>query len=349
MSVISGTVGAVLGAKSARETNAANLAAARETNDLNRQMFEQSRGASGNAFLPTYFGNFENQTLGVDARNYYQASKDALGDPWQQEFRYRTIRDQFTPQFNAANQTAADIWNGNITSQREANFAPVGASRLKSAGQQRQAINEALNARLSEIKSLNNRQGFTGDSSFQQNRLFGATLGANEQAAAAQSAAELANAGDVRGIRDAGIQLRLSNMDLPYQRAQQAIAFEQLPVDIMQTNQSRALRPFDFFRMGQTPFRYDQLPQGQNIPSAGQIALTGIGGANQQVGSYLLQKNLASQYGNAYATNPFYASAAASGYGYQLPQNYGTLTAADQAGYLNSLANASAIGQYTYD
>ena len=164
--VISGSVGAYLGSRNAAQQNAAMLAQARETNDLNRQMFDISRGAYGNAFLPNYFGKFEDQTLGVDARNYYQASKDALGDPWQQEFRYRQLRDQFSPDFKAANLTASDIWNGNITTQREANLAPVSASRLKGATVQRQAISQALNDRLNEIKALNSRSGFTGTGSF---------------------------------------------------------------------------------------------------------------------------------------------------------------------------------------
>lgn len=364
-SVISGTVGAVLGAKSARETNAANLAAARETNDLNLQMFDRARGAYGNSLLPDYFGKFEGQQLMTDTENYYAATKAALGDPWQQEFRYRTLRNQFTPQFNAANQTAADIWNGNITQERLNNlykapatakgggqqltalsgasprYSPdqrqlmsVAEARLNVPAQQRQAIQQSLQKTLNEIKSINTRQGFTGDSSFLQNRLFGARLGAGEQAAAAESQAILANANDARAIADSGIQLRLSNMDLPYQRAQQAIAFEQLPVEIMQTNQGRALRPFDFFRLGQTPFRYDQLPQGQSVPSAGQIALTGIGAANQQAGSYLLQRDLA----NRYAANPYANNNAQTGIDQNLA--YSRLGAAGAYSYPDYVTNS---------
>lgn len=338
MSVISGTTGAILGANAQRQATAANLAAARETNDLNRQMFDMSRGAYGHAFLPDYFQNFEDQTLGVDARNYYQATKDALGDPWQQEFRARTLRNQYAPDFAAADKTASGIWNGDITRQREANYAPSAAARTAGAAAKGQAINLALDKALNEIRAARMQGGFAGDSTFGRNRLLAATVGANQDVAKARTDAALANAQELQAIRDAGIQLRLSNLDLPYTRAQQAISFDQLPVDIMQSNAGRSLRPFEFFKMGTQPFRYDALPQVGAVPSAAQIALTGIGGANAQAGSYLLNRDLANRYNNP-----------ANYSGYNLPSNYYGLSGADQAAYRSALDYASTINPSLYE
>jgi hypothetical protein len=311
--ILSGTLGAVLGADAQEDTAKKNLQAARETNDLNYRMFQEGRGSTGHAFLPTYFGDSE-RDIANDALGFYNQSKSLLGSPADQFARYRQALDRYNPIIDAATGTVEDVYNGNLTNNRLEYLRPVNEARTNMARTRRESIFEALRERINALNADNARKGFSGTGSFAQNRLLGATIGARQGAAGEMSGAKLANAQDTRGVMDQGANLRLQMLDRPYQQATQALNLEMLPLNQVQANFSRALQPFEFFRMSPQGFRADPLPMQPYTPSAAQIALTGAGAANQQIGNYFAQQNMAKQYGNALG-NAQLANAYSSGAG----------------------------------
>lgn len=300
MSVISGTLGGLWGSKTQRDTAAKNLQAAQETNALNYRMFNEGRGSTGHAFLPTYFGDRE-QGIANDALSFYDQSRALQGSPSEQFARYGSILDQYKPMQDAARGAVGDVFNGNLTNARLGYLDPVLQARTAAAQNNKSAIFQGLRERINALQASNAQKGYSGTGSFEQNRLLGSTIGARQSAANVMDAANLANAQDTRGVYDQGADLRLKMLDVPYQQAQQALNMDMLPLNQVQANFSRSLQPFEFFRMSPQGFRADPLPQTPYTPSAAQIALTGMGAANQQVGNYFAQQGLANQYAKQYA------------------------------------------------
>lgn len=309
-----------MSANEQKRATRANQRMAEDTNAMNYRMYRESRGDGGNAFLPTYFGDFEDKMLADSAKEYFAASQYLLGNPWEQAGRYRETMAKYQPMMDASDRTIAGIYNGDLANERRAYLAPVAQARLNAAGGQREAIKTGLQQTLNEMKAMQKQAGFSGTGSFAQNRMLNATIGANQQAALAQSNAGLQNAMDMRSIGDTDIAGRISAIDLPYNRAQQAVAFQEMPIDLMQSNFSRSVRPFEFFRLGQGQFRYDPLPmQGANNVAAAGLAAVGAG--NQQLAALLMQQqqnqNLARQaeMNRTYANINAYGAAGGFGAG----------------------------------
>jgi len=203
MSVISGTLGAILGSRAQRAQAEANLRAARETNEMNYRMFNEGRGATGHAFLPTYFGGKEQQ-LAQDAMLNYDQMRAMMGSPEEQLRSYQAAMDQYQPMADAARGTLADVYNGNMTTARLAYLDPVLQARTAQARGQQSAIGQGLAQTQNALAAANARKGFTGTGSFANNRLLAATTGARQAASGVLGAANLANAQDTRGVYDQG-------------------------------------------------------------------------------------------------------------------------------------------------
>ena len=298
MSVISGTLGAILGSRAQRAQAEANLRAARETNEMNYRMFNEGRGATGHAFLPTYFGGKEQQ-LAQDAMLNYDQMRAMMGSPEEQLRSYQAAMDQYQPMADAARGTLADVYNGNMTTARLAYLDPVLQARTAQARGQQSAIGQGLAQTQNALAAANARKGFTGTGSFANNRLLAATTGARQAASGVLGAANLANAQDTRGVYDQGMETRLKLMDQPFQMAQGALNMKMQPMNQVQSNFSRSLQPFEFFKMGPQGFKADALPQTPFTGSAAQMALTGMGAANQQVGSFFANQAAANAAKNA--------------------------------------------------
>lgn len=298
MSVISGTVGAILGSQAQEEAARRNLQAAQETNALNYRMFQEGRGSAGSAFLPAYFGGTEAQ-LAKDASNYYNQSRALMGSPEEQYAKYAATVGAFQPMADASRGALGDVFNGNLTASRLGYLAPVNQARTDFAKTQQQGVLEGLQQRINALNAQNSKQGFTSTGSFAQNRLLGATVGARQAAAGALAGANLANAQDVRSVNDQGAEMKLNLMNAPYQQAQNALTMQMSPLAQVQQNYSRQLQPFEFFRMAPQGFRADQLPQQPVVPGAGQIAFTGMGAANAQLGQHFANQAQAAQYAKA--------------------------------------------------
>lgn len=295
MGDIGGIVGGILGSSAQKDASAKNLQAARETNAQNYQMFLQGRGSQGNALLPMYFGNQE-QNLSNDAGSFYNASKALLGSPSKQLQDYTQTVNGYMPMQDASRGTLGDVFNGNMTNTRLGYLQPVNAARTNLAQGQQQGIFQGLQQRINALNAQNAQKGFSGTGSFAQNRLLGATIGARQDAANALGQANLANAQDTRGVQDQGMNLRLQMMNQPYQLATQALNLQMQPMNQVQQNFTRSLAPFDFFRMSPGAFQNAPLPQVNAIPGLGQILATGLGNGAQQVGNYFAQKQLGNQY-----------------------------------------------------
>jgi len=295
VSVISGTVGAILGAQSAKKQAKAMMEAAQKDREFQYQMFQEGRGSTGHAFLPTYFGDKE-KSLAQDAMLNYDQMKALAGSPQDQLRSYEAAMAQYQPMVDAARGTLADVYNGNMTTQRLGYLDPVLQARTDAARGQQSAIGQGLAEMKNALAANNARRGFTGTGSFAQNRMLGATMGARQAASGALGAANMANAEDRRGVMDQGMEARLGMMDKPFQMAQGSLNMAMQPMAQVQSNFSRSMQPFEFFKMGAEGFKPDPLPQMPFTPSVGQGIATAVGDFNKQLAGYFTSNAQSDKY-----------------------------------------------------
>src|SRR5690606_3837005 len=94
-----GAVGSILGGRSASRSASR---AASDQNELNYRMFREARGEGGNALLPLYFGNRE-QELGNTLFDTFDATRRARGGAQAQIARNQETADQFRSAFESGN------------------------------------------------------------------------------------------------------------------------------------------------------------------------------------------------------------------------------------------------------
>ncbi len=290
MSVISGTVGAILGAGSAADANQTNRDNAAATNALNYRLFNESRGGTGNAFLPLYADQGTEKMLFDRAIANYQAT---LGSqtPEQQLARYQSIIGQLQPAVDAGNRTINDIYNGNLEQTQLAQAQPVFDARGNIVALTRQGIAQGLQQALSLQQADEARKGYSGTGSFARNRSLQSIVGANEGAAQAQGQATLANALDTQAIQHQNQNLRIQSLDSPINRAQQLIQMSQAPQTAVNQQYNNALSGLNFFKLGTQAFQNQNMPQVSAVPGAAQLALQGVSQTGGQVlNAYLNSK-----------------------------------------------------------
>ena len=140
---------------------------------------------------------------------------------------------------------------------------------------------EALAQTINEIKMINARKGFAGDSTGMRSLEFDA----RRRAASAGAEAELANALDNRGIKDRSIATRLGSLALPGQMAGQRLEFSQLPEATLENEMKRRQKLFDWFKMQPQQFKMDAPPPVGRETSAWEIAAR----QSAQLGNLALQ------------------------------------------------------------
>jgi hypothetical protein len=282
MSFISGTVAAIEGKKAQDNASKKNQQNVRNTNKLNYRMFQESRGSKGNAILPLYFQTESGQpfekTMAKDLVDYYNQYRYNPQD-------YQDILEKYSPLFDSADNAAAGIFNGGTTNELLSNLEPVAAARTALS---RQSALDALNRTLSEIDAANAAKGYTGDS-LTANRL---RFDARRAAGDASGNATLQNLQDAKQIKDAGVTLRLQNLGLPLQMAQQRGQILSLPQDLAGAAISRRLQPFQFFNIGTQAFQNQNAPEVKASPSALQLAAMSAG----QLGGTLLNGYLQGRF-----------------------------------------------------
>jgi len=290
-----GTTGlsAYMGGKSAKDANRTNRMIADETNRLNKSFFDEGRGSTGSAILPTYFNQLEGETLSQSASDLFKATGSFVGDPNVQLSRFNESLRRFQPSFEAGSGLIDDIFSGSLTNRRLAQVKPIKDARLNAARGAKQSVVQGVQETLNRIRAERSRGGVSGGSTFDTNRVLQATVGANQNAANLESLAELENALTDQQIRDAGLNLSINSLDLPMLRAQQQIQQELLPVQTASDILGARMSPFDFFRLQQQTFQQDRPPLVSAVPGAGQVALAGVGQGATAFANYLASKEIA--------------------------------------------------------
>lgn len=252
MSVISGTIGAILGSNAQKQS--ANTAAASQaaTNAQNQNQYDISRGSQGSASLPLYLkgsngGLFEPQ-LGSDLVKAYGDSSVPLST-------FQAATDKTSGARNAALDFTGSIFNGGVTNRMLSNVAPVQTQRLATA---RSSSLDALHKTLDDIDAQQANRGYVGDS--YGNRLL--SFQAGKTAGDAIGGAKLENAQQTADIRNYGdVTLPMQNIQLPYQMNQQQASAAFLPQDEYLASVGQRMQPLSMLRLGYTgPFQYTPLP-----------------------------------------------------------------------------------------
>ena len=166
MSIVSGTVGAVMGANAQDDATRANRRNAQETNRLNMRQFRLARGDKGNAVLPWYLRTedgkpWEGEVLGPDLMRMYDATNAMT--PEDEMAAYRDEVSRFDPMRRSVEGRANEIFDGGVARRMESNAAGTQAARLAIAPMNKQAAMEALEKTLHEIDAAQAGRGFSGD------------------------------------------------------------------------------------------------------------------------------------------------------------------------------------------
>lgn len=270
------------------DANAANAANVSNTNQLNYNMFRQSRGDGGYSFLPYYAGAGDERALYERAQQYSNAMRGQSVD--QQLADYQNIIRAQQPMIDATTGLVSDLYDGKTLEQRLAEARPVEDAR-------RQVANSAMLALGSEQNRINAeemRKGYSGGGSFASNRMIQGSVMPRQQIAGVT----LQNAMGRQQIMDSDRGMRFQNLNEPVNRATSLIRLKQLPNQALNQNFSDSMQPYNFFKLGQGNFRYDQMPTVQPVASTGQLAMQGIGGLAGVAGNYFANQQLISAINN---------------------------------------------------
>lgn len=226
--------------------------------DRNRiiDLYNQSRGSTGSALLPTYFGtgddSFEKRMAG-DLMGIYDAAGEYYGPNRVKRFDEAT--SVYNPAMDGSARTVNDLFTGSLERQAQADMAPVLAARKAAAQADRASFMQSLAERMNAIGADNSAKGFVGTGGFAQRNLLGATWAANNAAARSEAQADLENAASVQGMSEAYRQARLSNANAPYQLAMASGQAVAMPVSLANQSYLDQQAPMNFFRIGnQVPY-----------------------------------------------------------------------------------------------
>lgn len=304
MSVISGTISAVNQKKSADKATSTNLKMARETNNANLVLDLARRGLAlpdrvggmdvpagavgkSSAILPYYLNDQEQASAKYASDIFSKLSQDVNANSLDD---YRAASERYRGAFDQSRQDVNGIFDGSVTDEELAAAQPVAAARIKLAGARKDAGLEALQEKLNEIKAIQSRKGYTGDSLASSRLRFDATRKILGDAAIDQSNAELANAMDSSNIRRNAITRRLASGNLPLDQIRRETQFSDLPSEALRSRAESNLSIFNPFRVAggfqtiQRPDRVEASPSTLGIIS-GQMA-----GTAQDVGSALARR-----------------------------------------------------------
>lgn len=282
-----------LAAQAERNAARTNARSAARTNTTNFLLNLASRGAAlpahlpglpvpanvagrESTFLPYYF-NDQERALADEARRVFDETGRAGGTPEQQIAAAREVVNQFMPALQQGGETVRGIFDNTLTGERVAEAQPVFAARSNLATARKNAGLDALQETLNQIKAIQGRAGYTGDSLANQRLRADVTRRVYGDAAVDTSAADLQNATDLQAIMESGRRLKLSSLSLPTAQAQNILNLQEQPLETVATRFNRRLQPFGFFRMGQNQFNVAPLPQVNPIPGFAGIAATTAG------------------------------------------------------------------------
>lgn len=289
MSFISGTTAAIMGSSAQRDANRTNLRMTQETNATNERLFRESRGSTGSAVLPTYLEPGQERAIAASAASAVQAMFP--DDPERQLAEYQAIVEAIRPTVLAGNDRIASIYDGRMAAEREANLAPVIEARTAAANAAGDAIRLGEQDMIGRLSAQEAAKGYSGTGSFGVNQLLRAMVQGRAAAAQERANAALANEMEKRKLADDMLQLQLSSVDAPINRVGQLTKFEQTPQLAFGDLSQQATRPLEFFRISPQAFRADRPDPVSAVPSAAQLALSGMSQTGGQLLSSYLQSN----------------------------------------------------------
>jgi hypothetical protein len=273
-----------------RKATNANRKNVKDTNALNYQMFRESRGEGGNAILPLYAPpGTEERMLGQAVRVYDSITGQPIDLTLEE---YQAMVDGMDPAVEGGNDLINGIYNGQLEAERMAALNPVLQAREQAAQADAAAIDLALQEENNRIMAADAAKGYVGGSSFVNNRLLAATLAARQQAARAKAAAALTNAGDVRTLKEAGVDLRLKSLDLPVNRVNRLMELSQAPAAGLARRQQLAMDALGFFRLNPGTPPQAQAFTAPATPSMGAVIASGLAQAGGSTLSYLQNQQL---------------------------------------------------------
>lgn len=295
--------GAKSASDSAKDAQNTNLANASSDRVLQERMFMRGRGAEGfPVFSPYYTGSFEPDVLYPAARGVFEGAFPTGADARNRLLAsYKSMQTGLRPAFDAGTKTVGDIFSGALTGERLASAAPVAAARKAKGATSGAAIIEGLKERLAAINANRARAGYTGGGTATELPLLRSTIGARAAAADTTAQAELENQLMFQAIKDQGVGLRLNSLDLPMQRFNQAVQFENAPNQALVEQFMRAYQPLGLFNINPETFRPAPTPQVQAIPGIGSAVAAGIASGGNTLANAYSQQQMAKLWSDALA------------------------------------------------
>lgn len=268
--------------KAQKRSDQANRQNVLDTNALNKEQFDRTHRNQfmfQDALVP-YFQQYTNSFLN-DGGSFND-----------QVAQRRSILDQMMPAITGSRDHIAGVFNGDNLSTRRDAAGIVGGERIAGAEAQQASVDQALREIISQISAENAGKGFVGGSSFGNNRLLAATIGARQSGANAMADARITNASDLQRIAETDLAQRSEfTGQLPGLVAGN-IGIESLPAQSIYDKLGMATRPLSYFA-GNPQFQY----AGQ--PTVQPDAAAGTGGAIvRDLGSAMLNTGLTSYLAN---------------------------------------------------
>lgn len=280
--------------KSQDKANATNKAISDETNRLNKQMFDESRGSTGHAWLPTYTGDAEQQ-IWNDLYNTYLAGTF----PDQARYNAEQIQASLQPAVSGGTDYLNNLYSGANLEQSRGYYQPLWDARTQNAQAQADAVRQAYARQARQNRATAMQQGFYGGSSVQSAEAQKNTLDAIQQAALAKGTANIANQTEAAQLGLADLQARGQMLNEPFTRAQNLTNYNNLAEQAAYSNYDQLANRLKLFNIGTGRYTYQQAPYVSANLNSGQIygtAASTLGLLGQQ---YLMNK----QYQNALNTN----------------------------------------------
>lgn len=296
--VAAGVAGSVISAKSqqkaAKKAQAANLANARNQQELEKAIFMQSRGSEGFATLP-FFAIRDPNNLPPEAEGaiepelfqYALANWDALTQ-MEPAARYEQLQNaskSFGSMSQDAISTVQDIFDKSLATEELGNIEGLKDARLDRAEVIRNVGKEQLEEQLNRINAQQRARGFSGDSLSSNRMQFDAARKIATDAALAESDAKVANAQDEANILNNDVARRVGSVGLPGQVADSALDMANAPNRALVREQQTAMSLFSPFSIGTGSYNPTPLPKVEPIAGTGAIIGTGLSALGSGVGS----------------------------------------------------------------
>ena len=309
-----GAAGAAYSANSAKKSqdkataqNAQNVA---DTNAMNKQMFDESRGSTGHAFLPTYTGDAEKQTFN-DLYGIYQSGLT----PEQRQAQAQEAMAAMAPAIQGGNQFLTDAYSGQNLATTRGYYQPLWDARTQTAQAQADAIQQAYARARQQNLATNMKQGYYGGSSWQSREAQKNTLDALQQAALAKGNAQIQNATEGAQVGVADLANRQQLLNEPLSRAQSLINYQNLASNAAYTGYDQLANRLGMYNIGKGQYTYQSAPVVQPNINSGQVVGSALSALGSTLGNYYMNQQQPTYINAAHGGTGLY-NLAGSGAGY---------------------------------